>query len=357
MKDCLKRYLWQLCINKLLDSLETRKLDERILVTGATGFVGTRLVRRLHEEGYHVKGLVRPTSNVSRIANLDIEIVRGDAHDIKSLDVATDNVDVIFNTIGGGCVSTKSRKGRDELRDLNVLSLKNLLEVIRGKPVSKIIHFSSISAMGVQGDVELDERSVCKPVTPHEVAKRESEEVALSHFKDFGTPVTILRPSQIYGPGDTRSEILKMAKLVKRHFFPLIDGGGYYMPWVYVDDVVDCAVSAMLSGNPGEIYIVSDKLSFTLRNIVQEIEKTLSTRNSGIYLSKRMALLVARTSEFASRILGVEPFFTTYRVNSVTSNRFVSIEKAAAQLAYQPKTSLESGMKQTMEWYGREGFL
>ena len=300
---------------------------------------------------------MRPTSNISGIEDLGIEMVRGDAHDVESLKAATDNVDVIFNTVGGGYVSTKSIKGRDELRHLNVISLRNLLEAIKDKSVAKIIHFSSISAMGVQKDVELDERSDCRPVTPHEVAKRESEEVALSHFDNFETPVIILRPSQIYGPGDTKSEILMMARLAKKHIFPLIGGGDYYMPWVYVDNVVECALRAMEFGRPGEIYIVSDRTSYTLRNIVEEIGKNIPTRNSGIYVSKKVALLLAGASEITSRIIGVEPFFTTYRVDSVTSNRFVSIDKAAKQLAYEPKTTLEAGMKETIEWYKDEGLL
>ncbi len=349
--------MWQVCINEPPEWPQNRKLGDRVLVTGATGFVGSHLVRRLYEQGYQVRALVRPTSDVSAISNLDIEIVRGDAHDPKSLAVATDNVSIILNTIGGGCVSTNSRKGRDGLRDLNVVSLRNMLNVIKGRSLRMMVHFSSISAMGVQSDVQLNERSDCKPTIPHEVAKRESEEIALSHFADFKTPVTILRPSQIYGPGDTKSEILKMARLVKRHVFPLIAGGEYYMPWVYVDDVVDCAIRAMLSGKPGEIYIVSDETSFTLRNIVEEIARSLRTKTSGIYVPKRIALLAARTSEFVSRIIETEPFFTTYRVNSVTSNRFVSIEKAAKQLAYEPKTNLQLGIRQTVEWYVGQGLL
>jgi len=336
---------------------ELNFLNERILVTGATGFVGNHLVRKLHEQGFQVRCLVRPTSIVSRLVDLGIEVTVGDIFDIKAISNAVENTDVIFHLVGGGGVSTVSSRGLAELRELNVLSLKNVLEIVKDKLVKKVVHFSSISAMGVQKGVKLTENSYCKPITPHEVAKRESEELALEYSRNLGIPVTILRPSQIYGPGDTKSEILKIARLVKKHLFPLVDGGAYYMPWVYVDDVVDCAIRAMLFGKPGEIYNVSDKMSYTLKDIVEEIAKNIPTANGGIYIPKEAASLLARAVEIFSEVLGIEPFFTTYRIESITSNRFVSIDKATKELAYEPKINLDTGIRRTVEWYKHEGFL
>jgi len=331
-------------------------LDDKVLVTGASGFVGAHLVRKLNEQGYHVRGLVRPTSNATELEDLRIELVRGDAFDLQSLDTATDHVSVIFNTIGGGHVSTRSSKGRAELRKMNLLSFRNLLEVVRHKQITRLIHFSSLNAMGFQKDITLGENIACLPLSVHETVKREGEELAARYHEDYGVPVIILRPPQIYGPGDTRSENLKMARLIKWHVFPLIAGGNNYLPLVYIDDVVECAIQAMKFGRVGETYIVSDKLHYKLKDIVNEMAKNIPTQRPSIFIPKILASLLVRLVE-ASSILGIEPFFTSHRIETSTSNRFVSIEKAEKELGYAPKTNLETGMRQTIDWYKQEGFL
>jgi nucleoside-diphosphate-sugar epimerase len=331
-------------------------LDEKVLVTGATGFVGSHLVRRLHEKGYQVRGFVRRASDISKVADLGIEILAGDAFDIKSLDAATDDVNVIFNTIGGGHISTRSNRGGAQLRDMNVLSLKNLLDVVKHKQITKFIHFSSLNAMGFQKDIMLTENHACVARSTHELVKRESEKLAAKYHQEYGVPIVILRPPQIYGPGDIRSENLKMARLVKWHLFPLIDGGENYLPLVYIDDVVECAIRAVQLGGTGETYIVSDRSSYKLKDIIGEIAKNIPTRHPSIYVPKSVASVLVRLVE-ASSLLGIEPFFTSHRIETSTSNRFVSIEKAKNELGYEPKTDLEAGMKRTIEWYKQEGFL
>ena len=303
-----------------------------------------------------MRGLVRPTSDATELQDLGIELVRGDAFDVVSLDAASDHVGVIFNTIGGGHVSTRSSKGRAELRDMNVSSLRNLLEVVRNKRITKLIHFSSLNAMGFQKDVALTEDDACLPTSVHETVKRESEELAAKYHEECGVPIIILRPPQIYGPGDVRSENLKMAKLVKWHAFPLVDGGDNYLPLVYIDDVVECAILAMQVGRVGETYIVSDKSSYKLKDIIREMSKNIPTQHPSIYVPKRVASLLVRLLE-ASSILGIEPFFTSHRIETSTSNRFVNIEKAAKELGYEPRTDLATGMKKTIDWYKQEGFL
>jgi len=329
----------------------------KILVTGSTGFVGGHLVRMLHQKGYKVRCLARPQSDTSKFRDLDVEIVQGNIFDIKTVHRITNNVDVIFHLIGGGNVSTITRRGLVRLRHLNVFSLKNILEAVKKKPIDKIIHFSSISAMGVQKNVTLTEKSPCKPKIPHEIAKRESEEMAIKYFKKYKTPVVILRPSQIYGPEDIKSEILLLVRLVKRHIFPFIGGGDFYMPLVYVTDVVNCAINAMLFGEPGETYIVSDERSYTLKEIIKEIANNIPVKYPGFYVPTKMAKLLIFPVEKLCKYVGVEPPFTIYRIDSITSNRFVSINKAKEKLFYKPIVNLQTGMQRTITWYKSKGFL
>lgn len=330
---------------------------QRILVTGGTGFIGNRLVKKLSYCGYDVRCLARQKSNTERLAGLNVELIIGDILELKTVRHAMENVDFVFNLVGGGNVSTISKRGLTKLRELNVSPLQNILDVAKNNAVEKIIHFSSISAMGVQKNVVLNEESECKPQIPHEIVKLESERIGLTYFKNYNVPTVILRPSQVYGPGDTRSEILKIAKLVQKGLFPLIGGGNSYMPWVYVDDVVDCTVNAMLYGRPGEIYIVSGAESYTLKDIVSEIAANIPTSNHGLNVPMKLAKPLISMIEQISLTVRIEPLFTNYRLESSTSNRFVSIDKAKRELHYVPKVDLKIGMRKTVEWYKKGGYI
>ena len=212
--------------------------------------------------------------------------------------------------------------------------------------------------MGVQLDAVLDEESLCLARTPHEIAKRESEEVALDAWARHGTPVTILRPSQVYGPGDVRSEILKLARLVRRGVVPLFGGGMGLVPWVYVSDVVDAALACPERPEAaGRTYIVSDQEPYRFRDVVSVMARELGVRRGGIYVPAALARLPIALAERAAKLARREPLFTVHRLESMCGARRVSISKARRELGFAPKVSLDAGMANTISWYLDAGRL
>jgi nucleoside-diphosphate-sugar epimerase len=326
------------------------------VVTGATGFVGPHLVAALVARGRSVRCLVRDAARGRALAGPGVEVQVGELADPRFLADALKGAERLFHLAGGGRVSTASTEGLAELRAANVAPLRAVLSAAQGAGVGRIVHFSSISSMGVQLDRRLDEDSPCRPQTPHEIAKYESEEVALEAWRRDRVPVVILRPSQIYGPGDLRSEILRLVRLAARGWVPLFAGGRGRVPWVYVSDVVDAALlAAAAEGAVGRTYLVSDADSYVFADVVAVIARELGRRRGGRSIPRPLAALGIGAVERAATMLGREPPFTLHRLASMCGARLLSIERARRELGYRPLVGLEAGMRSTVAWYRREG--
>jgi nucleoside-diphosphate-sugar epimerase len=321
------------------------------LVTGATGFVGPHLVDALVRRGARVRCAVREASRARGLEAKGAEVLAGSFEDEAFVSRAVQGVDRVFHLAGGGKVSASSDEGLATLRAANVAPVAALLRAMRGGK-ARFVHFSSISAMGVQIGERLDESTPCRALTPHEVAKRESEEVALVEHQDHGTAVVILRPSQIYGPGDVRSEILKLVRLARRGAVPLFGGGEGRVPWVYIDDVVDAALLAADSARAvGRTYIVSDRDSYRFADVVTVIAHELGRARGGVVIPRAVAAAGIGVVEALAKAVGKEPPFTLHRLDSMCGARLLSIDRARSELGLEPKIGLEEGMRRTVRWY------
>ncbi len=326
------------------------------LVTGATGFVGPHLVRALVAQGRAVRCIVRDRTRARELARLGADVQEGDLRDAHAVARAVGGVERIFHLAGGGKVSTTSDEGLAALRDANVGTLRAVLNAARGAGVQRVVVFSSISAMGVQLDVDLDEDSPCQPKTPHEMAKFESEQIARDAWERDGLPVVILRPSQIYGPGDLRSEIFVLVRLARFGLIPLFGGGEGSVPWVFISDVVEATLSA--AQRPvaiGRTYIVSDTESYRFAEVAGAIARALGRRRGGVIIPRAIAEPAVVALEYAAVALGRDPPFTLHRLASLMGRRSVNIGRARRELDYAPRVGLLEGMARTVRWYADHG--
>jgi nucleoside-diphosphate-sugar epimerase len=327
------------------------------LVTGATGFVGPHLVEALVRRGIRVRCTVRDARRAGALEAKGAEVTAGSFEDAAFVSRAVQGVDRVFHLAGGGKVSASTAEGLATLRAANVASVAAVLRALRGGS-ARFVHFSSISAMGVQLGARLDEDTSCTPLTPHEIVKREAEEVVLAEHRNHGAAVVILRPSQIYGPGDVRSEIPKLVRLVRRGAVPLFGGGQGRVPWVYIDDVVDAALLAADSPRAsGRTYIVSDRDSYRFADVVAVIAQELGRARGGVVVPRLVAALGIGTVEAVSRALGKEPPFTLHRLESMCGARLLSIDRARSELGFEPKLGLAEGMRRTVRWYRDQGLV
>ncbi len=326
------------------------------VVTGATGFLGPHLVEALVARGRRVRCLVRDATRARPLEALGAEVRAIDLLDAGRVADALGGVERVFHLAGGGKVSAATPAGLATLRQANVAPLRAVLAAAGAARARRIVHFSSISAMGVQLGVRLDEESPCRPETPHEVAKYESEQAAREAWERDRAPVVVLRPAQVYGPGDVRSEIPSLVRMARRGVVPLFGLGRGRLPWVYVSDVIAAAVAAGDDDRAlGRTYIVSDADPYRFADVVGAIARALGRRRGGIPVPEVLARPAVAAVERAARWVGRDPPFTAHRLASVCGDRPLSIERARRELGYAPRVGLEEGMRSTVSWYAARG--
>ncbi len=328
----------------------------RVLITGATGFIGNYLVHALLSEGNSCRCLVRRTSDLSSLEESGVEIFSGNLTDPKSLKGVARDIDVVYHLAAEGHVSAMSDEANKRFKEINVHGTENLVKECKDYPVHRFIHFSSTAAMGLINRPVLDENIPCQPATPYQRSKFDSEQVILSFWKKHGFPGLIIRPCLVYGPGG-RSEFLKLCRLIKKGLFPKIGKGLNLMPIVHVKDVVDAALRACSRGRPGEIYLIASRRSFELQYVRRLILEAMGINRPYIYVPKSLAIIGAGIIERIARISKRTPLVTRKNIKSSITDREIDISKAMRELEYIPSVELNDGIKKTVEWYLQEGFL
>lgn len=330
----------------------------KILVTGASGFIGRHLVEKLCQQKHQVRCLVRKNSNVGFLKDNKVELVYGDITIKETLGNIAEGIELVFHLVGIGNICAVSKEAYNYYYKVNVLGTKNLLEECRRAGIKKFVYFSSVAAMGLLKDShEINESMVPHPVTPYERSKFESEKINLEYCQRYSLPSVIIRPTMVYGQGAIASEILHICKFMRKYrIFPTIGSGDNLMSLVHVYDLVDAAYLAAIQGKPSQVYIITDK-SYTLNQLSDIIAKELDIRIFKIRLPVKIAYCAAFVIETFSQAIKIDPFFTRQRVKSVLTDRIFSINKAATELGYTPKINLEKGIKDTIYWYKNNGYL
>ncbi len=329
----------------------------KILIIGATGFIGKHLVKALTGK-YAIRCLVRKDSKKQDLDFLlenKAELIEGDIFDANSLSRSMKGIDAVFNLAGGGNVAATFKKGCEELKKLNVESTETVLNAAVKAGIKKFVHFSSISAMGIIVEQELNEASECSPKTPHEILKHESEKLC-ERFKDK-LLITIIRPGIVYGPYGINSEILQLSRMMKKHLFLIPGNGKNIMPWVYVEDVVNAVIYAFEKNKKScDKFIIVSFPQPTFNQLIYTIKTALNVRLVIVHIPAFIFRFAGFLLESLGNIAGFAPPINSIRAKSMTSNRIYSTEKIKS-LGYSQQTGFEQGIKQTIEWYKKNGYL
>lgn len=325
----------------------------KALVTGANGFTGSYLIKNLLLKGYTVRGLVRKSSKLDLIDGLDIELEYADlAKDEISNDIMN-GIDVVYHV---GAAFRIEGVPQSYFWDVNVEGTRKLLEAAKNAGVKKFIHCSTV---GVQGDIENPPAKETHPYNPgdyYQESKLDGEKLALKFFKEVGLAGTVVRPVGIYGPGDTR--FLKLFKMINSGKFKMIGNGEVLYHLTFVEDLVEGFVLAGESEKANnEIFTIGGEEYLTLNKLVAKIAKILDKPVSKIKIPVWPVWLAGALCEFICKPLGISPPIYRRRIDFFIKDRAFDITKAKTILNYQPKVSLEEGLKRTAEWYKEQGLI
>ena len=329
----------------------------KVLVTGATGFIGQRLVNLLTSEGHNCLCFVRNQSKTKSIfKESNIELIFGDIRNKIDLSAYKNKIDVVVHLAALMGHDPPSKEAFKEFRSINVEGTKNIINACMEINVNKFIHCSSTAAMGLLNNNVVTEQTISKPHTPYQVSKYESELVANEYYEKYGFPAVILRPSMVYGPGFT-GDFLTMAKVVKKGFFPKIGFGKNLMPALYIDDLIDGIISAIERANIGDTYIISSEKSYPLEEVINIISSEIGVNCRNIFIPVIVALLGSWVLEKSYRLINQKPIVTYRNIKSTVTDRIFDIKKAKEILGFKQKVSIQEGLNKTIDYFKSAGLL
>jgi nucleoside-diphosphate-sugar epimerase len=324
----------------------------KILVTGATGFTGKAVSRRLVEEGEQVVAFVRPTSNVRELEELGVECLRVD---IKNPTDVMDHFAGVSKVFHIAAAYRAEYADHDEFRLVNVEATRNLLEAAKRNRVRRFIHCSTVGVQGRIDDPPADEEYRFLPGDHYQASKMEGELLALRYFSD-GLPGVVVRPVGIYGPGDTR--FLKLFKPISKGMFVMIGTGNTLYHLTYISDLVD---GFLLCGKRdealGEVFTIAGETYTTIRDLVHMIADVLGKPRPAWRVPFYPVYLASVACEKACSLVGVEPPLYPRRVEFFYKDRAFNIGKAKRLLDYSPKIGLREGLAATADWYKGKGLI
>jgi acetylornithine/succinyldiaminopimelate/putrescine aminotransferase/nucleoside-diphosphate-sugar epimerase len=332
--------------------------DNVCLVTGASGFIGGRLTRRLLDEGYQVRCLVRPSSDVSALSALGVELATGDLTAPQTLAHVSEGCRYVFHC--GAMVSDWATP--EEVRAVNVAGTRALLDVCAGSSVERFVHLSSTDVYGYPGGAEVDETHTATRFRNwYAQTKLEAEaEVLRAAATGRGFETVILRPATVYGPG-SREVMLEIARALRGRRMLLIDGGRAVAGLCFVENLLDAALAAMVNEQAaGEAFNVSDGCAVSWARLAGDIASGLGLPSPRLNLSYRVAERLGVSLEQGYRVLHrstkltTRPLLSRQAVQVMGIDQSFSSRKAREQLGWEPRVGYADGLAATLDWLRSE---
>jgi dihydroflavonol-4-reductase len=325
------------------------------LVTGATGFVGSAVARKLIEAGHQVRVLARATSDQRNLAGLPVEIAIGSLADPASLPAAVRGVEALFHVAADYRLWVP-----DEalMYRTNVDGTVALMEAALAAGVKRIVHTSSVATLGLlPGGADADEAtpvSLDDMIGPYKRSKFLAEEGVKRLIRERGLPAVIVNPSTPIGPRDIKPTPTGrlIVEAASGRMPAYVDTG---LNFAHVDDVAAGHLLAFERGKIGERYILGSE-NLTLAQVLAIVCPQVGRKPPKIKLPADLILPLAFAAETVSRFTKREPFVTVDGVRLAKKRMFFKIDKARRELGYEPRPA-EAGFCDAIEWFQANGYV
>jgi len=316
-----------------------------LAVTGSGGFIGLRMAERARERGMRVRGLELGAEAARRAEAQGFETIVGDVNDSDAVRRLCAGASVVFHT--AAIVDEGGEWAR--FREVNVEGTRHVASVARDAGVRRFVHLSSVMVYGFDFPRFVSEAGPFRGEgNPYCQTKIESEEALRALHRPGSFETIVIRPGDVYGPGSV-PWVIRPVELMKRGLFMLIDGGRGIMNHVHVDNLIDGIFAALDRDVTGEAFNLTDGAETSFREYFTRLG-ALVGRKRFPSLPRPVAIAAFGAMARGARLLGRKPLAEPSAVPFVTRPHTYSIEKARSWLGYQPKVTLDEGMRELAAW-------
>jgi nucleoside-diphosphate-sugar epimerase len=321
----------------------------RVLVTGATGFIGTHLIGALRHAGASVAALDLDVSKAGTPGD-GVDWIQGDIFDAARLASAARGADTVIHLVAK-THDFSAGEDEEEYRRINVAGTRNLLEACDREAVKHVVYFSSVKAMTEEADGILDESFPPQPTTAYGRTKLEAEKALRQFGLEHGVRTTTLRFPLVYGPGN-KGNVYRMIEAVDRGRFAVIGRGENRRSMVYVENVVEATLAvAGRRDLAGDTYIVTDGTDYSVRELYEAIARGLGRRPLPFGLPLFAATLMAHLGDAGGRLTGRTLPFNTGALSKLTGELRISSERLRRDAGFVPRHRLPEAIGETIRWY------
>lgn len=328
----------------------------RVLITGGTGFIGSRLALRCLAQGDSVRVLGQENTpaeaeNRNLIQSSGAEVIVASVTEADKVMDAAQGVDIVFHL---AAAQHEANVPDRRFWDVNVTGTKNVLDASVATGVKRFVHGSTIGVYGSALNGSLNERSPLRPDNIYGTTKLEGEKLALSYRDKL--PLVVVRISETYGPGDRR--LLRLFRAIRKGRFFMIGRGDNLHHPIYIEDLVDGILLAANSEDAlGGVFVLSGVEPITTRQMVETIAAQLGvetgTLSAPVFPFLVLSTLMAKTLG----PLGIQPPLHPRRMDFFRKSFVFSQTDASRVLGFTPKYSFKRGIRETAKWYSQMGYI
>lgn len=325
----------------------------RVALTGATGFIGGKLARHLQGRGDEVRALIRSTQAANALEADDIATHKADVTDVTSLREAFRSVDVAMHL---AALFNRPDASWDDYRRVNVEGVRNVLEAAKASGVSRVVHCSTA---GIATGIGTPPFSEATPYSPpswdkYETTKCEGEKLALDFHRRTGYPVVVVRPAQVYGPGDKSKA--KFYRMVKKRV--IINPGDTLKHLIYIDDLCRAfELAAEKKEAVGEVFIIAGRTPIPLERLIGLVAQELGVPHPRIMLPATPVTWLCTSTELVCNLAHVKPVLFRRSMDFFTRSLQFDASKAKDVLRFEDRTDVPDGVAHTARWYRQMGLI
>lgn len=324
----------------------------KVLVTGASGFIGSSLVDKLLELGFDVTAAIRSKTSKKYLKNQKLKFTELDYDNVNSMRkiILENKYNIIFHLAG----LTKAKNFQD-FHKVNTLNTKNLVDAIIGLDV-RLIYLSSFAAHGPGEETNFTQVRIGdkdEPNTGYGKSKLESEIYIKESFK---SNYIILRPTGVYGPRE--KDYYLYFKTLKMHIEPYIGFSPQRLSFIYIDDLVDLCVLCINAQVKNKTYYVSDGRCYLDTEFAEMTKQCLKTWTIKLRFPLFIIRWISIINEFNGIIIGRSFTLNKDKYNIFKARNWnCDIQPLVIDLGFEPKINLKQGIRKTIDWYNKEGWL